>query len=85
MKTIMNASAALVFGAVLFAASSSASAQQMLATRNCSNGDTIRMMIARDSVVVERRSGSWGAPTAVQAFDMWNYRAAQSAFNSICY
>lgn len=84
MKAIINASAALVLGAALLA-SGGASAQQMLASRNCSNGDTIRMMIARDSVVVERRSGSWGAPTAVQAFDMWNFRAAQSAFNSICY
>ncbi|WP_018632740.1 hypothetical protein [Neomegalonema perideroedes] len=84
MKAILNASAALVLGATLFA-SGGASAQQMLASKNCANGDTIRMMIARDAVVVERRSSGWGAPTAVQAFDMWNFRAAQSAFNSICY
>lgn len=83
MQAILKASAALIFGAALLA-SGGASAQQMLASRNCSNGDTIRMVIARDAVVVERRSG-FGAPTAVQAFDMWNFRAAQSAFNSSCY
>ena len=84
MKAIgVKALAALVLSAALFASSGEASAQQMLASKNCPNGDIIRMMIARDSIMVEHRSGNWGAPAAVQAFDMWNFRAAQSAFASM--
>lgn len=86
MKTISMASAALIFGAVLFTSGVVSAQQPAMMSTTCGNGERIDLMIAhsRGVVVAARRHGDGLVP--VQSFPMLNFTQphAESAMRSAC-